>query len=310
MGIAQDGTGIVGRSIRAGQIQPYHLADGFRKRRYFFEKFGPIASVQQFGTQTTPVSVPTLPTAAADNVARIVTGMGNVIELYSTTAQTLLPVPHATKGWDIAGDAVDNEAFEMVPGGNSALSPLAFITGTDANFFISVTLELTDASGSDQMLIGFRKVEPYIVPTSVLTTGDGIYTDFYGVGFAATKANPNPVSVASDVANGGSTTVSAVGFTWADTLKHKIDVWVVGRVPRVFINGVQLGGRVAKDAAGAAITAQSTKAAHAYTFGNALTLVPWIFVRHDADVLEAAYISEVEVGLLEAKGQDPAQRGA
>lgn len=307
------GSGTEGRSIRGNTLQPGHLTDRFRKHGYFYEKFGAISSILQFGTAATPVTVPTLPTAVQGNVSRIITPHGNTIEMFSTTAQTLLPAPHATKGWDIACDAVDNEALELVPGGNFATSPYAMLTsGTGAapNFYQAVTLELTDASGSDQLLMGFRKAETYAVPTSILTTGDGIYTDFCGIGFCATKADPNPVGVASDVANGGSTTCTPIGFTWADTLKHRLEMWVVGRRPYFFINGVGLGGSVRLDAAGGAITAQLTKAPHAYTFGTALSLVPFLLVRHDADVLEAAYISEWEVGTLEMVGKDPAQRGA
>ncbi len=307
------GSGIDGRSIKGNTLQPGHLTDRFRKHGYFYEKFGAISSILQFGTAATPVTVPTLPTAAQGNVSRILTPHGNTIEMFSTTAQTLLPLPHATKGWDIACDAVENETIELVPGGNFANSPYAMLTsGTGAapNFYQSVTLEITDADGSDQMLMGFRKAETYAVPTSLLTTGDGIYTDFCGIGFAKAVADPNPVSVASDVANGGSTTVSQVSFTWADTLKHKLEMWVVGRVARFFINGVQLGGRVAFDAAGAAITAQTTKVPHTYTFGTALSVVPTLILRHDAAVSEAIYISEWEVGTLEMVGKDPAQRGA
>ena len=163
-------SGITGRSIKHGSIGAYHLTDSLRKGRYFYESFGVPASIQSFGTQAAPTSIPTLPSALADQVSRIFTGSGNLIEYYQATAQAALPLAHATKGWDIAGDQLANESLEMVFGGNRATNPLAMVVGTDQNFFISATVEFTDADGADQFLVGWRKVENYIVPTSFLTT--------------------------------------------------------------------------------------------------------------------------------------------
>ena len=294
--------------LKPNVIRPGHLTANFRKKRFFYEKFSSIASILQYGTQTTPVSVPTLPTAAQDNIARIITSNGNVLDLYSTTAQTLLPIPHATKGWDISCDKVNNECIEIVPGGNHALSPLAMVAGTDSNFYFSATMELTDVSGTDQFLIGWRKQEAFIVPVSFLTTGDALYTDFCALGFCTTSANPQVVKQASDLNNGGSTTVSSSAFTWADTLKHKVECWVVKRVAKWFINGVPLGASISKDADGGAITAQATVVPTAFTFDTGDTLIPFLFLRHDATSPDANYLSEMEVGFLEDKFSDPTSR--
>lgn len=289
---------IVTKSIADGAVTARKLSDGVKRRRYFYERFdgGLVLGPLMWRIAS---SLTALPTAAQAQTNGILTPGRNFIEYFQTTAQTLQPVNHATKGLVIDGDQVDNESQEYVPGGNSATSPLAFVTGTDDGFAIRATLEITDASGSDQLIVGFRKQEAYQVPVSFLTTGDALYTDFAGMGFAATKADPNPVNVATDIANAGSTIVSATGFTWADTKIHKIEVRVVGRKAQYFINGVPLGGSVSKDALGAAITAQPTKTAAAYTFATALTLIPFIFVRQDADLLDAVYLRELEIGFLD-----------
>jgi hypothetical protein len=92
--------------------------------------------------------------------------------------------------------------------------------------------------------------------------------------------------VAWDTANSGSTTVNAAGFTWADTLVHKLGCAILGGQPYFFINDTRLGGAIARDGIGGAITSQSTTAPTSTrpTLAAAVTMVPFIFVRQDADV--------------------------
>lgn len=289
------------RNVRPLQrLYPYNLHDNINKGRYAYEKFpGSDPSIL-----TTASGLTALPTASAGQVDRIHTVGGHYIEYYQTTAQTLMPVSHATKGLVLDGDQVNNESAEYVPGSNSTTSPFAFVTGTDTDFFFRCTFEITDASGSDQFLMGFRKVEAYQVPTSFLTTGDGGYSDFAAIGFAATKADPNPVSVATDIGNSGSTTVTPVSFTWADGKKHKLEIRVIARKAFFYINGVKLGNTVSKDADGTAITAQTTVSGPSYTFTNAITLIPFIFVRQDTDLTDAIYLYDMEIGHLTDIGLD------
>lgn len=295
-------TAIVGRQVANNTLSAYKSTDYNRKGRYMYERF----STRQPLVLRTASTIAALPTAAQGQTDYLLTPAGNYIEYFQSTAQTLQPIG-AAQGLVLDGDQVDNETQEYVFGGIDANSPLAFVTGTD-NFFMRATLEITDASGSDQLIVGFRKAEAFQVPVSFLTTGDALYTDFFGIGFAATKANPNTVAVATDLANAGSTTVTQTGFTWADTLKHKLEVRCVGRVASFLINGIPLGRPVAVDALGAAITSQATKVA-TYTAAAATTFVPFIFVRQDADLLDAVYLREIEIGALSEIGEDPSRRG-
>ncbi len=282
--------------LQNGGVTAVKLSDHLKKGKYFFEKFSgqPLAFTHTSG-------VPAFASAAQGQVDLLYTAGGHYIELYQSTAQTLMPLAHATSGLEIGLDQVDNESAEYVPGGNRTTNPYAFLTGTDGDFFIRAQLEITDASGSDQLVVGFRKVQTYQVPTSFLTTGDAGYTDFAAIGFAATKANPNPVKCATDLNDSGSTTVSATGFTWADTKIHELMIEVIARVPHYYINGVELGGTVSYDATGTAITAQATTSCTAYLFDSGDTVEPFVFVREDADLTDAVYLKELEIGPISAK---------
>lgn len=254
----------------------------------------------QFGTQATPVTVPTMPTAVQDNIVaiRLPGAVGNdYVEMYQHTAQTLMPSVHASKGLEIALDQVDNETVEYVPGGNRASNPLGYTAGTDQGVFLRAELEIANADGMDQFLIGWRKQEAYAVPTSFLTTGDGIYTDFVGLGFAATVANPNPLAVAYDLNNSGSTTVFAPNFTVADSVILKLEVQLSARKFRGLINGVPLGGRVSKDALGNSITAQNTLSPPVITMDSGDFLIPFILLRQDA-LLSTVFLRSLTCGPL------------
>ena len=300
--MGQADPGMPGRDLQIESIPPNKRSLYWKRGRYLYEKFSGQPIMMNGATGKA------LWTAAQGQTDIVWTSGGNYIEEFQTTAQTLQPVAHATKGIEVALDQVANESVEYVPGGNRTTSPLAMVLGTDPAFFIKAKFEITDADGMDQFLIGFRKVEAFAVPTSFLTTGDGIYTDFCGIGFAKVVASPNPVSVASDLNNGGSTTVSQVSFTWADTLVHTLEMQVVNRIARFLINGVPLGGSVSLDGDGAAITAQPTVRPHTFTFDSGDTVVPFIFLRQDTAVTPA-YLQELEIGHLESIEADPNKRG-
>lgn len=289
------------RSNRPRQlVYPYQISSDPKIGRYYYEKFSgnPLSFLQSS-------SLPVMPTApiAQGTTVNMHTGKGQPWEWFTTTAQSLAPTWSATNGVEIALDQVDNESVELVPGGNNASNPLAFVAGTDPNFFFRAKFKIADADGMDQFGIGFRKQEAFAVPTSFLTTGDGIYTDFFLLGFAATVANPNGVRTSSDLNNGGSATVSAINFTWADNEVHELQLRVIGRKPYVYINGVLAGDSVSKDGDGASITAQQTVSGPSFTFDDGDTLVPFIFCRQDA-ALSPVYLREIEIGFLRDVGKD------
>ncbi len=287
------------RPLRKTQV--YELADNFRYQKYYFENFKD--GHKPFLYTVSATGIPAVATTAAGQgvVHEMMTHNG-YWQVFNTTDQAVLPFATAGSGLDISGDLVDNEALELVPGGNFASSRLAFVVGTDSNFFFRCKFKITDVDGSDQFIIGFRKQEAFAVPTSILTTGDGTYTDFFGIGFADTLGID--VSTAYDLNNGGSTTVTDSGFNATDAEVIEWMVKVIGGRAYGYINGVRLGDTVSKDGAGTAITAQSTLTGPVFTFDTGDTLVPFIFLRHDAAIANATLLQEVEVGHLVDLGED------
>lgn len=283
-GLGRDGT------------QPKHQQDSWRKGKYVFKRLG---SEQPF-IFTVASSIPALYTASATQ-QDVLQVPGLMFDFYQTTAQTLPPRVNA-KGLIISGDLVDNETNEFVPGGVvGANNPYARTIGTDA-FYIRATFEVTDVSGTDQFLIGYRSNEAFTAATSFLTTGDALYTDFCAIGFCATSTDPQTVRVATDINNAGSTSVSSTAFTWADTKVHTLEMQVdIFGKATFLINDVPCGGTVSKDALGVAITAQVTTAPTAFTFDPTDLVIPFIFYRNDTTTPGAAYMSELEMGLLEHK---------
>lgn len=285
--------------------QAYQINPNLTQGKYYFENFKQGADILWFNVAAGLPVLPLAATAAQGTAQQGISPAGQYWQFFNTTDQDVLTIGTAANGLNIAGDLVNNEALELVPGGNAANSRLAFTVGTDSDFFIKTKFKITDADGSDQFLVGFRKQEAFAVPVSFLTTGDGVYTDFFGVGFAAVVGNPNTVRTASDLNNSGSTTVTSTGFTWADTLTHTLEVRVVGGKALVLINDNLLGNVIAKDGDGGAITAQSTLTGPVFTFDSGDTLVPFIFLRHDTNISESHFLQEVEVGHLVDVGKDP-----
>lgn len=294
--------------IHRGSVLPVHSQQ--------FNSNAPIRSMRQTYAQHDFASQPGLSAAWSASQGATTTLLlcgpwACPIDVYQTTAQTLAPTFTAGKGLEISLDQVDNESVEYVFGGNDALNPLRYVAGdvTDEDngrdgVVFEATFEITDASGLDQFLIGWRKQEAFGVPTSFLSTGDAGYTDFFGIGFAGTKANPNPVRVAWDVDDSGSTTVNAAGFTWADTLVHKIGCAIYGGQPYFFINDRPLGSAIARDALGNAITSQSTTGLTSTrpSLDAGDIMVPFIFVRQDADV-GPVYLRSFQCGRLHQLGR-------
>ena len=297
----------MGRSTRPFKyVQQYQINPTVARGKYVFDKLNGSPLILNMAG-----ALAALPTAAAAQVDTMITRGGVGWEMYQTTAQTLGPAYTSGSGLEIALDQVDNESVEYVPGGNNTFNPFARTMPTstsagDGDCFFRAKFTITDASGLDQFGIGWRKQEAFAVPTSFLTTGDGIYTDFALFGFAGTSANPNPVRISTDLNNSGSATVTSPGFTWADGLTHELQIRIIGRRAFFLINGILLGNPIAKDGNGAAITSQTTTSGPVFSFDTGDQLIPFIFCRQDAD-LSPVFLVEYEIGNLVDVGLDPNQ---
>lgn len=282
---------------------PYELHPNFTTGKYYFENFKDGHKPFLYTVSATGIPAVATTVAGADVTHEMMTQHG-YWQVYNTTDQAVLPFATAGTGLNVSGDLVENEALELVPGGNFASSRQAFVAGTDSDFFMRVKWNIADVSGADQaVLCGFRKQETFAVPTSLLSTGDGIYTDFFGIGMSGEDGTD--IKCMSDLNNGGSTTVTDTGFDATDSQVLEIEIRVIGRKAIGYINGVRLGNPVAKDGDGTAISSQATVSTPSFTFDSGDTLIPWIFIRHDDEVMNAACIQEIEIGHLTDKGLDP-----
>lgn len=296
-------TQIVPRNVHA-----LHLSEDLVKGRYGLW----VPSVQPTPLNVAS-SVPALPTAVA---AQIDAFRGGALdwEINQLTAQTLLPLIHATKGLEIALDQVNNETVEYVPGGNRVTNPARFKTssaaglGGDKGWFYRFRVELTTANGIDQLFFGCRAVEAYQAVAgvvSLLNGGATGYASMFGAGIASAAASPADVSRIAVTA-----AVSAVTdtlFNWASTLVHDIEVRFWGNKGYVFINGRELGQAVNQDALGNAITSQPTQGMAGFSLVASTTYVPCIISRQDAG-LSTVFLSEFEWGPLFERNLDPGNR--
>lgn len=288
-----------------------------RNKLSVVNRFASRPIIEQYGTQGSPVTVPTMPTAAAGNIGQLVLldAFGNqFLEHYQSTAQTLMPSLHATKGLLISGDLVDNESQEFCFGGNHVNNPISIFTGTsstqgdgtnEGGFIFRATFEIADVSGMDQFGLLIRKQEDYAVPVSFLSGADAGYTDFNLFGFAAAGGATAIVRSATDIANSGVNVVSSTGFAVSDGGIVTLEMRVIGRKVYYYINGVPCGTPVKYDGAGASITQQNTQVPTSYTFGYNLNLIPDLFIRNDATTPGAVYMRDYMVGPLTAFGLNP-----
>lgn len=306
------------------RIYPYQLSPSARKQagvgKYFSMDFmggqQPVVYTAAGHAAGWPV-IATAQGAAATNKL-VFPGIDAHWDVYTDTAATIAPyIGTSGSGLDISMDQTDNDVVEFVPGLNNTSNPYAMTVGTDPDFFIKGRFKVTDADGSDQFGIGWRKQQAFGVSTNFIATGDPIYTDYVLLGFAGTVASPNQVrwsAALNDI--GASANVCQTGttsFFVSDGQTVEWEVRVVGRKPLLFINGSRVGNIIAVDGLGAAITAQQTAGgtvteatAGTFLFDIGDVLVPFITLRHDAALANGTFLQRLEGGHVRDVGKDPA----
>lgn len=222
--------------------------------------------VKQFGEQ--PVCVQEDGTAASgvDTEVNLALMHGLVFEFQNINTQTILVPNIAATGLDIAKDLTDTDGLELTQG-IVASSPAAFTVGTDGAFHFLARVYLTDVSGTDDFLIGFRKAEAYQAAV-----------DNYDE-MAALNIISGDITIET-ILNAGATTSTDTTDNWADTTSKTVGVHVsAAGVVTYTIDGV----------------APTTTAA--FTFDDAEVVVPFIYFIHDGDVAEATILQRWDCGL-------------
>jgi hypothetical protein len=272
------------------------------------QQFGRISAqphILQYGTVGAPSTVPALPSAAAGGLDSIIIpgAVGHQYwEMHQTTAQTLMPSRHATKGMEVALDQVDNETVQYVPGGNHAANPLGYQipaaggSGDAGGVIAEATLEITTVAGTDQLFLGFIKQEAFATPTALVNAGDPIYDTIAGL-----LMKSGDVFSLTDLNNSGAAVGTDTLFNWANAGIHKLAVRIYGRRVIYYINGKRVGDPIAFDGLGTAISSQNTRTPPAFSFDAGDFVVPILIIRQDAG-LTPVYVRDARFGLMSEFG--------
>ncbi len=201
-----------------------------------------------------------------DATANLMNCDGVLFETQNIGTQTIATPVWASTGLDIAGDLTNNEGHEITQG-ITARAKHAYTVGTDADVFIRVTTTITDVSGTDQYLIGFRKAEAYQADWND-------YNDLAAVNVVSGAIYSSTILANATTVNTDST------VTWADTASKTVMVKVHtdGRVT-FWVDDVRLNVIPFSFAAGAVI-------------------VPFIYFVHDSDLAQATLLTAYSCGLI------------
>jgi len=189
---------------------------------------------------------------------------GNRLASFQSTAQTL-GIDMDAGSLDLGGDQVNNEILEImwgVPGASGA----PFVIGESPAFYQCAKLTVVDVTGSDALFMGFRTLE----------TGNAdnqAYDSYSAIGSVS-----GDVKLETEVAGGGTTTT--------DTTENLADLGTDTYCIYVSAAGVvtyKIDGH-----------APATTAA--YTWADAESVIPYIYVRQDADLTGEVDLLEWEVG--------------
>ena len=199
-------------------IKQYGYSDSINRRywdqRYWFDNFKvqPVTSKVAGGAATG--------TAGDNNV--LFTQFGQY-EWFVIGTQTILAPSLDAFGLNLVQDAAAaGDGLELLMG-QTALSPCAFTINEDAAFFVQAVFKVQDASGTNPLIIGFRKVQAF---DATLAN----YTDFATIGIVGT-ANPNTVKIQTQLNTGGVVTTDTTQTAAdGDTIQFKVKVSSTGVV--------------------------------------------------------------------------------
>lgn len=211
------------------------------------------------------------PTGSAGDVNLMYLQDGCLMEQFILGAGQTIIAPRMTAlGLDISLDATDNDGAEYNFGAR-ANAKHAYTIGTSAAFAMEATIYVTDVSGCDPLVMGFRKVE---ANNATLAS----YTDYACIGLNQATSATN-VAILTEV-NAGGTTDTDTTDAWADTTAVKLKVLVSS------------AGVVTYEIDGAAPTVTA-----AFTFDDTDVVMPFIHFLNGADVAGPVNVSTLKIGL-------------
>lgn len=184
--------------------------------------------------------------------------------------QTELGPQMRAGGLDISMDDTADEGIEITPNilGKAATggSRQAFTAQTDA-FYLKVKIYITDTDGTDDLCVGFRKVEAF-------QAGVNSYQDY-----VLLRNNAGDIYIESDL-NGAAAASDDTNDNWADTTAVTLGIFV------------DVAGAVTYTIDGSAPSATQT-----FTFDSGDIIVPFLYFLHHTNAAELTYLQEWECGL-------------
>lgn len=178
---------------------------------------------------------------------------GNVFVHNVKVTQTLLGPIWLAPGLDISQDLTDNDGIEytttVVAGSGN---PTYFTVGTDAAFFCRALINVADVSGTDDLAVGFRKLE-------AMQAAIDNYDEMAAIGLS----NATGDIALETILNNAATTTTDTTNDWADAETHSLEVRVSSAgVVTYLLDGV----------------APTTVAAFSFDIGE--VVVPFIHLLH------------------------------
>ena len=210
------------------------------------------------------------PTGATGDVNLMAFQDGEIMEQFILGAgQTIIAPRMSAAGLLVSLDLADNEGAEYNWGARAGAKN-TFTIGTSPAFYLEWAFTLADVTGADPVMIGFRKVEANNATFAS-------YTDFASIGVSETD-NSASISLKTNLNSGGVTTTDTTD-AWTDGQKHtlRVNVTTAG-VVTYLIDGV------------------APSATAAYTFTNALAVMPFIHWVQAAGTTSALHIHSLKCG--------------
>lgn len=246
-----------GNKAASGFLSTNHETQNRINRLHTYETFDaqPVTSKVAGGAATG--------TAADRNVMQLGPTM---FEYTILGTQTILAPSLTSVGLNISMDQTDNDGVE-INHGITAKQRHSYIIGTDGPFFFRVKMKIEDVSGTDDLAIGFRKVE-------ACRANIDDYLDM-----AVLNVISGNITIET-IDDNAATTSTDTTDDWADAATKTLAVYVsAAGVVTYKIDGV----------------APTTTAA--FTFDTGDTVMPFLYFLHASDVAGTVELIEWECGL-------------
>jgi len=188
------------------------------------------------------------------------------LEYHILGTQTIVAPVMTAVGLDLGSmDQTANDGLELCPG-VATKHDMRFVVGTDAAFYVEAKLKIADVSGTDDLAVGFRKLEAYQANV-----------DDYDE-MAALNVIAGAINVET-ILNGAATATTDTTDTVADagTVTLRVDVSAAG-VVTFKIDG------------------QPPTTTAAFTFDDAEVVVPFIYFLQDTDIAGTVELIHLECG--------------